>query len=970
MLTFRRAFMAAALFLTIFYLTTRSTSTSSPAPAPQIPKANLETTKQTSSTTASPDHKTSDGHPALAGAGRNRENTGAQGQQPIRDMSKMTLYEKLAYQYPYDVQSKFPAYIWQTWKWTPAHGEFNFREQEASWTEQHPGFIHEVITDQVAVHLLRLLYASVPEVLEAYEALPLPVLKADFFRYLILLARGGIYSDIDTYAIRSALDWIPEKVPRDAIGLVIGIEADPDRPDWKDWYSRRIQFCQWTIQAKPGHPVLREVVTHITNETLRRKRSGALKDVIDKNVIEFTGPAVWTDIIFDYFNDQRYFDMSKSAGPIDWRNFTGMEVSKRVGDVVVLPITSFSPGVQQMGAKDYEDPMAFVKHDFEGTWKPESERHIGPPLLPHTTPEHFASVVSRYGDRPAVICRSPTTILKGTLGGIPLDQIPAAVETTYTYEKLDHVSNVLAHSLRSLGVKKGDRVAVSLGNCPEFAALTYAIFKLGAILVPLNPGFNSKQVAAALNHLEVRLLIIGAVTDLTYKPCRGRSNLALLQEIVPDLASGRIESPNVPSLSTVVVVDNTPSHPLSGFPPLGSLPSLTPFTTLTQDTSTTTAQRPITPDAPLSPSETINIQFTSGTTSQPKAAMLTHTNILNNGYLIAQRMGLTPSDLIVCPPPLFHCFGCVLGYMATATTGAGILFPSPAFDPLASLRMVADHKATGLYGIAAGSSVPESLMRRIYETLGLEELVICYGMTETSPVSCMTAPQDPFEKRTGSVGKVMPHTRVKVVDAMDRNKILPVGEKGELAAAGYLVMQGYWGDEERTGEVRIWEKDHDDDGGRETVWMYSGDEASMDEDGYVEITGRIKDLIIRGGENIHPLEIENCLFQHPLIAEASVVGVACSKYGEEVGAFVVVHKDVAVEGREGTTTTGKKVLTKEEVRNWVRTHLSKHLAPKYVFWIDEYPKTASGKIQKFKLRELARKLVGEDGGVVNGEVAR
>lgn len=566
---------------------------------------------------------------------------------------------------------------------------------------------------------------------------------------------------------------------------------------------------------------------------------------------------------------------------------------------------------------------------------------------------------------------------------------------------MDLKSNSLALSLRSLGVNKGDRVAVSLGNCPEFAALTYAIFKLGAILVPLNPGFNSTQVAAALNHLEVQLLIIGAVTDLAYKPCRGRSNLPLLREIVPDLASGRIESPHVPTLSKIVVLDNTPFHPLSGFPPLKSLPSLTPFDTLTHSSA---PSNPITPDSPLSASETINIQFTSGTTSQPKAAMLTHTNILNNGYLIGQRMGLDPADLIVCPPPLFHCFGCVLGYMATATTGAAILFPSPAFDPLANLRMAADHRATGLYGvttmfvamlelvssssspasppllspesiralpthlrkgIAAGSSVPESLMRKLYERLGLNDLVICYGMTETSPVSCMTSPSDPFEKRTGSVGKAMPHTRVKVVDPANRRRVLGVGERGELATAGYLVMQGYWGDETRTGEVRILEAEGEgDEGGvREgedkgkTVWMYSGDEARMDADGYVEITGRIKDLIIRGGENIHPLEIENCLFQHPLIAEVSVVGVSCPRYGEEVGAFVVVNKDVEVEG-EGER--GRKRLTKEEVRGWVRTHLSDHLAPKHVFWAEEYPKTASGKIQKFKLRDLAKRLLEEE----------
>ncbi|OIW31127.1 long-chain-fatty-acid-CoA ligase [Coniochaeta ligniaria NRRL 30616] len=352
--------------------------------------------------------------------------------------------------------------------------------------------------------------------------------------------------------------------------------------------------------------------------------------------------------------------------------------------------------------------------------------------------------------------------------------------------------------------------------------------------------------------------------------------------------------------------------------------------------------------------------------------MLSHTSILNNGRLIASRMGLAPSDAIVCPPPLFHCFGCVLGYMATATTGAAILFPSPAFDPLASIRMAADHKATGLYGvatmfvamletmalqgtmenpvvdprqiaafpthlrkgIAAGSSVPESLMRRLYEKVGLRELVICYGMTETAPVSCMTSPADPLEKRTGTVGRVMPHTRVKVVDPTDRGRVVPVGERGELAAAGYLVMKGYWGDEERTREVRVEEGDG--------VWMYSGDEARMDAEGYVEITGRIKDLIIRGGENIHPLEIENCLFQHPLVAEVSVVGVPDERYGESVGVFVVLHKG-------------------EEVREWVRTHLSPHLVPKYVFWVDDFPKTASGKIQKFKLRDRARRLVHGDG---------
>jgi alpha 1,6-mannosyltransferase len=334
----------------------------------------------------------------------------------LQDMSRAPLQDKLAYQFPYDVETKFPAYIWQTWKYTPASGEFgdNFRPAEASWTEKHPGFIHEVITDQVAVHLLRHLYASMPEVLEAYQALPLPVLKADFFRYLILLARGGIYSDIDTHALRSAAEWLPESVPREAIGLVIGIEADPDREDWAEWYSRRIQFCQWTIQAKPGHPVLRDVVANITEETLKRRKAGLLTGFKDMHVIEFTGPGIWTDAIFRFMNDERYFDMSKSKGDITWRNFTGMRDPKKIGDVVVLPITSFSPGVGQMGAGDYDDPMAFVKHEFEGMfsflqptsasrlilWKDPGNLHprdmLADRLLPRCTPRMHTHIYCLY----------------------------------------------------------------------------------------------------------------------------------------------------------------------------------------------------------------------------------------------------------------------------------------------------------------------------------------------------------------------------------------------------------------------------------------------------------------------------------------------------------------------------------------------------------------------------------------------
>lgn len=481
--------------------------------------------------------------------------------------------------------------------------------------------------------------------------------------------------------------------------------------------------------------------------------------------------------------------------------------------------------------------------------------------------------------------------------------------------------------------------------------------------------------------MSAEVLIIGAVTDQAYRPGKGRSNEELLQTVAGDLRGGGIQSEGVPSLKKVIVVDNRVSHQDVKFNLDDCRRVLTPYRSLLDG-----SDRPTLPTEALHPSDTINIQFTSGTTSMPKAAQLTHTGVLNNGILIADRMGLDPLDRIVVPPPLFHCFGCVLGYMATATTGASILFSSPAFDPVATLRMCVDHDATGLYGvntmlvavlealdsgtvvdrppanlrkgIVAGSSVPETMMKRVYKRLGLGDLVICYGMTETSPVSCMTRPSDPFEMRTSSVGTPMPHTTVKIVDPQDRSKVVPLNSPGELAAAGYLVMKGYYGDAEKTAEVRI----EEDDG---KVWMYSGDEAEMDVDGYVKITGRIKDLIIRGGENIHPLEVENCLFQMPGIKEVSVVGVPDERYGEAVAAFVVPVQDWTTDGngKPNKAESGKKEngaekhLTKEAVRSWVRTKLSSHLVPKHVFWVREYPKTASGKIQKFKLRDLAKDIL-------------
>lgn len=437
----------------------------------------------------------------------------------------------------------------------------------------------------------------------------------------------------------------------------------------------------------------------------------------------------------------------------------------------------------------------------------------------------------------------------------------------------------------------------------------------------MNPSFNSQQVIAALTHLEAAVLIISTETNLPKR--EPRSNIPLLQQLIPDLQSRKLFSDVVPSLQQVIVVDNA-----EGRIDVPSLQSTTTFNSVLFDGR---GPEPL-PLNFLHPDDIINIQFTSGTTSLPKAACLSHRSILNNGKSIGDRMLLTEQDIVCCPPPLFHCFGCILGYMATATHGSAIVFPSEAFDPYATLKSVQEEKCTALYGvptmfiaelellkngtvpstgfehlrtgIAAGTSIPAELMRKLHKILNLTELTICYGMTETSPVSAMTTTDDPIEKRIDSVGRLLPHVEAKVVDPIDRTKILPVGQRGELAVHGYLVMKEYWGARDRTADVLV-----SDDEGKQ--WMHTGDEAQMDAEGYVKITGRIKDIIIRGGENIHPLEVENCLLAHSEIEDVSVVGLPDAKYGETVAAFVIRQKEAKI--------------TAEEIRAWVREKLSHHL---------------------------------------------
>ena len=491
------------------------------------------------------------------------------------------------------------------------------------------------------------------------------------------------------------------------------------------------------------------------------------------------------------------------------------------------------------------------------------------------------------------------------------------------------------------------------------------------VKVPLNPAFNAQQVTAALAHLEASHLIIGTETNLPRKP--PRSNIPLLQQLVPNLRSTQCESEAVPSLKQIITVDNS-----SGRIDLSHFKATVDYKHVVEDGGTGQSL----PDQSLHPSDIVNIQFTSGTTSTPKAACLTHRSILNNGASIGDRMLLTPEDIICCPPPLFHCFGCILGYMASATHGSSIVFPSEAFDPYETLKAVQEERCTALYGvptmfiaelellqngtipyegfqylrtgIAAGSSIPAELMRKLHKVLNLTELTICYGMTETSPVSAMTTTDDPLEKRIDSVGRLLPHVEAKVVDPLHRSKILPIGARGELAVHGYLVMKEYWGAPERTAEAML----RDEEG---KVWMHTGDEAEMDAEGYVKITGRIKDLIIKGGENIHPLEVENCLMAHPGVREVSVVGLPDEKYGEVVAAFVVPVVSAAAAAGGGGGGDKHEIITEMQVRDWVRERLSHHLVPKYVFWkADGFPKTASGKIQKFKLREEGVELMNDE----------
>jgi fatty-acyl-CoA synthase len=519
------------------------------------------------------------------------------------------------------------------------------------------------------------------------------------------------------------------------------------------------------------------------------------------------------------------------------------------------------------------------------------------PLLQETIGTNLKRTVERFGDREALVsCHQ---------------------DRSYTYRELSDAVDDLARGLIAAGCWCGDRVGIWSPNCAEWTLVQYATATIGVILVNVNPAYRTTELEYALRQSGCRMLIAaGAFKTSDYR--------AMVEEVRGHL----------PDLEQVVFLDGEEWAQLrSG------------GQSVTEDELRSRA-------AELNPEDAINIQYTSGTTGFPKGATLSHRNILNNGYLVGEACRYTEADRVCIPVPFYHCFGMVMGNLGCSSHGACMVIPAPAFDPEATLEAVASQRCTSLYGvptmfiaeldhprfdefdvtslrtgIMAGSPCPVEVMKRVIERMNMREVAICYGMTETSPVSTQTAFDDPLEKRVGTVGRVQPHLEIKLIDPVT-GETVPRGEAGELCTRGYSVMKGYWSDAERTSEAI------DAEG-----WMHSGDLATMDADGYVNIVGRSKDMVIRGGENVYPREVEEFLYGHPDVADVQVIGVPDERYGEELMAWIVP--------RAGAT------LDTDAVRAFCEGRIAHYKVPRYVKMVDGFPMTVTGKVQKFKLREQA-----------------
>ncbi len=534
------------------------------------------------------------------------------------------------------------------------------------------------------------------------------------------------------------------------------------------------------------------------------------------------------------------------------------------------------------------------------------------PLLGETIGAHFDRTVQRWGARPALISHQQ---------GI-----------AWTWSELGAKVDAFAAGLVAMGLKPGERVGIWSPNNAEWIVTQYATAKAGLILVNINPAYRLSELEYALNKVECRALI-------TASKFKTSDYIGMINTLAPELARarpGHLDSAKLPSLRAVIQIGGAAPGAIT-FEALYDMGDAAARATLRHLRETLQFDDPI------------NIQFTSGTTGLPKGATLTHHNILNNGYFIAQTLHYTEQDKVCIPVPMYHCFGMVIGSLACLTTGAAIVFPGEGFDPLATLETIAAQRCTSLYGVPtmfiaeldhpdftgfdlgslrtgmmAGAPCPIEVMRRCIADMHLTEITIGYGMTETSPVSTQTLIGDTLEHQTGTVGRVHPHVEVKIVDPEGR--IVPTGTPGEFCTRGYSVMLGYWDDEDRTAQAID-----------KTGWMHTGDLATMDADGYCNIVGRIKDMVIRGGENIYPREIEEFLYRHSAIQDVQVFGVPDKRFGEELCAWIKL--------REGAN------LTEEDVKAFCKDQIAHYKVPRHIRFVSDYPLTATGKVQKFIMRE-------------------
>ena len=543
------------------------------------------------------------------------------------------------------------------------------------------------------------------------------------------------------------------------------------------------------------------------------------------------------------------------------------------------------------------------------------------PLLGETIGECLDRIVAQYGDHEALVSRHQ--------------------RVRYTYRQLDAEARRLARGLLALGLQKGDRVALWSANTAEWLITQYAVARSGGILVSVNPAYRLREIEYALN-------LAGVTTLIAAPQFRDTDHVALLEELAPELrtcAPGRLAASRLPTVRHIVYTSDAAHSGAWRWSDLLELGESIPDETLRD------SEQQIDFDDPVS------IQFTSGTTGQPKGAVLSHHSLLNNGFFIGERLQYRASDRVCVPVPLFHCFGMVDANLAAMTHGAAIVLPAETFSPLASLETVEAERCTSLYGVptmfiaqlehprfnefdfsslrtglTGGAPVPIELMRQITGRFNMPGFTVGYGMTEMSGVSFQSEPDDDLDARCETVGAMLPHMECKIVDA-ETGRTVPRGTRGEVCMRGYMVMRGYWNDPTAT-DAAI------DDAG----WMHTGDVGILREDGYAQIVGRIKDMIIRGGENIFPREIEEFLYTHPAVSQVSVVGIPDLRYGEEVCAWISL--------KEGAVTT------EEAIRDFCQGQIATYKIPRVIRFTREFPMTASGKIQKFRLRELTIEQLG------------